>query len=174
MLAAYGVPMISDDGKFTSTYIKLDDGGERTICAFAFPANWVEAKNRDGFMTAANYQSGDGLVFNVGPQKAKAIGDVSALAIVAESTPSGGVAKVNRNDENNFVIFHIIPAPLHGPRHRQNACRYIYTRSVTPMTASLGPLRNADSTRGLCYQGRGELHISDGQVQHGHSLGLRC
>lgn len=98
VLAAYGVPMISDEGKFTSTYIKLDDGGQRTICAFSFPANWVEAKKREGFMTAANYQSGDGLVFNVGePQKAKTIGDVSGLSIVAESTPSGGVAKVNQS-----------------------------------------------------------------------------
>lgn len=49
-------------------------------------------------MTAANYQSGDGLVFNVGePQKAKTIGDVSGLSIVAESTPSGGVSKVNQS-----------------------------------------------------------------------------
>lgn len=98
MLAAYGVPMIGDDGKFTSSYIKLDDGGQRTICAWAYPANWVEANKRGGFMTAANYQSGDGLVFSVGlPQKAKAIGDVSPLIIVAETTPSGGVAKVSRN-----------------------------------------------------------------------------
>lgn len=103
MLAAYGVPMISDEGKFGSTYIKLDG----IICAFAFPASWVEANKRDGFMTAANYQSGDGLVFNVGaPQKAKAIGDVSALSIVEESTPSGGVAKVNRNAKTTACVFH--------------------------------------------------------------------
>eukprot|EP00752_Nemacystus_decipiens_P010030 g8943.t1 len=46
-------------------------------------------------MTAANYQTGDGLIFNVGaPQRAEAIGDVSALSILAGSTPSGGVAKI--------------------------------------------------------------------------------
>lgn len=119
MLAAYGIPMISDEGKFTSTYMTSNDDGQSTICAFAFPANWVEAK-RDGFMTAANYQSGDGLVFNVGaPQKAKAIGDVSTLSIVAESTPSGGVAKVQRIATRtrlciSFVSLLTIPAAPQG------------------------------------------------------------
>lgn len=96
MLSAYGIPMISNEGeKFTSSYVKLEDGGQSTICAFAYPANWVETKKRDGLMTAANYQTGDGLVLNVGaPGKAKAVGDLRALEIVAEAIPSEGVAKV--------------------------------------------------------------------------------
>lgn len=94
VLSAYGMPMISNEGKFTSSYVKLDDGEQSTICAFAYPANWVETK-RGGFMTAANYQTGDSLVFNVGTAgKAKAIGDLRTLDIVADATPSEGVAKV--------------------------------------------------------------------------------
>lgn len=119
MLAAYGVPMINDEGKFTSSYIKLDDGGQQTICAFAFPANWVKVQKKGGSMTAANYQSGDGLVFDVGaPRKARAIGDVSALTIVAESTPSDGVAKVNRNGsaKNNFACL----SPHHTALRKTN------------------------------------------------------
>lgn len=178
MLAAYGVPMISDEGKFGSTYIKLDG----IICAFAFPASWVEANKRDGFMTAANYQSGDGLVFNVGaPQKAKAIGDVSALSIVKESIPSGGVAKVNRNAKTTACVFlRIIPAPCQGNKElayptepKQGTCLSIRVWSfLTPITPSW-PLQNADSTRDICNKGRGGLHIPYGQVQHGHEIRLR-
>lgn len=95
MLSAYGIPMIGNEGKFTSSYFKLDDGGQSTICAFAYPDHWVETKKRDGLITAANYQTGDGLILNVGTSgEAKAIGDLSALDIVAEATPSEGVAKV--------------------------------------------------------------------------------
>ena len=95
MLAGYGVPMISDDdGKFTSSYFKFGDQDQAIICAFAFPASWVEVKKKDG-LSAANYQTGDGLIFSAGaPGAARTIGDVSTLDIVAEATPSGGVAKV--------------------------------------------------------------------------------
>lgn len=140
MLAAYGVPMISDDGKFTSSYIKLDDGGQRTICAFAFPANWVEANKREGFMTAANYQSGDGLVFNVGaPRKAKAIGDVSVLTIVAESTPSDGVAKVNRTAKSKFEC--LLSTSCTRPFSRKQTRRvYIYITPTRDHTACVSVL----------------------------------
>ncbi len=88
--------MISDEdeSKFTSSYIKFGEKGQAIICAFAFPSTWVEVKKKDG-LTAANYQTGDGLIFSAGaPGTARTIGDVGALAIVAEATPSDGVAKV--------------------------------------------------------------------------------
>lgn len=97
VLAGYGIPMISDEdeSKFTSSYIKFGgDNGQAILCAFAFPSSWVEVKKKDG-LSAANYQTGDGLTFSAGaPGTARTIGDVSALAIVAEATPSDGVAKV--------------------------------------------------------------------------------
>lgn len=154
MLAAYGVPMISDEGKFTSTYIKLNDGGQKTICAFAFPANWVEAK-REGFMTAANYQSGDGLVFNVGtPHKAKAIGDIGALTIVAESTPSGGVAKVNRKGEQAHV--HLLPAPsqenIYVWSHNATKCMYYSSACLPPGSFRLRRPRSGPTSKRRSYK----------------------
>lgn len=94
MLSAYGIPMLSDEGGFTSSYVKFDEGGQRTICAFAFPSTWVGTDKGGGLLTASNYQTGDGVILNVDPGKANAIQDLSALAIAAETTPSGGLAKV--------------------------------------------------------------------------------
>ncbi|CAM9217385.1 unnamed protein product [Ectocarpus fasciculatus] len=95
VLSAYGIPMIAEDGGFTSSYVKVEDNGQGTVCAFAYPVGWVEKKKGDGLATAANYQTGDSLSLNVGaPSKAKTIGDVGALAIAAEATPSEGAAKV--------------------------------------------------------------------------------
>ncbi|CAB1110474.1 unnamed protein product [Ectocarpus sp. CCAP 1310/34] len=95
VLSAYGIPMIAEDGGFTSSYVKVEDNGQETVCAYAYPVGWVEKKKADGFATAANYQTGDSLSLNMGaPSKAKTIGDVSALAIAAEATPSEGAAKV--------------------------------------------------------------------------------
>lgn len=47
-------------------------------------------------MSAANYQTGDGLLLNVSEAKGKysSIWDVDAVAIATESTPSQGIVKV--------------------------------------------------------------------------------
>ncbi|CAN0485263.1 unnamed protein product, partial [Ectocarpus sp. 12 AP-2014] len=61
VLSAYGIPMIAEDGAFTSSYVKVEDNGQGTVCAYAYPVGWVEKKKADGFTTAANYQTGDSL-----------------------------------------------------------------------------------------------------------------
>ncbi|CAN0426822.1 unnamed protein product [Ectocarpus sp. 12 AP-2014] len=88
--------MIAEDGGFASLYVKVEDNGQGTVCAYAYPVGWVEKKKADGFTTAANYQTGDSLSLSMGaPSNAKTIGDVGALAIAVQATPSEGVAKVN-------------------------------------------------------------------------------
>ncbi|CAM9115999.1 unnamed protein product, partial [Laminaria digitata] len=58
---------MSEKSDFTSVYVQLpDEAGQRTLCAFSYPKYWVELKKRDGLMSAANYQTGDGLLLNVG------------------------------------------------------------------------------------------------------------
>ncbi|CAM9244422.1 unnamed protein product [Scytosiphon promiscuus] len=96
VLSAYGIPMINDDGGFTSSYVKFDEGGQRTICAFAFPSSWVGSTRGSRLFAASNYQTGDDLILNVAQTEANTVQDLSALAIAAETMPSEGLAKVSQ------------------------------------------------------------------------------
>lgn len=68
----------------------------------------MQAKKRDGLVTAANYQTGDGLILNVieAPGKASSIDRISALALAAEATPSQGVVKVGAACSSRRIIVH--------------------------------------------------------------------
>lgn len=59
----------------------------------------VQVRKRDGLVTAANYQSGDGLLLDVGPApgKAKSIKQLDGVTIAEKATPAQGYVKVQGN-----------------------------------------------------------------------------
>lgn len=78
----------------------------------------MQARKKDGLMSAANYQSGDGVTLDADPAPGgvTSINKLTALAIAAETTPAQGVVKVR----HLFCYVNKIPSYSTYPRSRNH------------------------------------------------------